>query len=262
MSAKLEAKEWSVEEIEKLKAKYPTANLDELSKELNRSVRALVCKAATINVVRIRHNTVVEGKKFCSMCQVWHPVSEFYRNKCKLDGYEYYCKKYYKTKKKKDSIVVHKDKFKFTYKTEYKGVDRERIVHEKRNVLVFDGVEGKECNKCGEWIPLIEYSDKLGGAGGKTSRCKACHNIEYLHKNEVIEYALRDERMRLRKEEPNLEEKQVQSKAKKIVKAKPELQEIFKKEKEAREKAKAKAEKEAKAKLKNKDEKGEQRNVR
>ena len=259
MNPNLEAKEWSAEEIAKLKAKYPTANLEELSKELDRSVRALVNRANIIGVVRQRNNKIVNGKKLCSMCQVWHPISEFYRNKCKLDGYEYYCKKYYKTKKKKDSIVVHKDNYKFTYKTEYKGVDRERIVHEKRNVLVFDGVEGKECNKCGEWIPLIEYSDKLGGAGGKTSRCKACHNIEYLHKNEVIEYALRDERMRLRKEEPNLEEKQVKSKAKKIVKAKPELQEIFKKEKEAREKAKeeakAKAEKEAKAKLENKEEK-------
>lgn len=256
------AREWTREDLAKLKAKYPTANLDELSKELDRSVRSLICKANVIGVVRIRHNTVVEGRKFCSMCQVWHPVSEFYRNKCKLDGYEYYCKKYYKTKKKKDSIVIHKDKYKFSQSTsDYKGVDRERIVHEKRVILEFNGIEHKECTICEEWLPLDEFSGQSAGVGGKTSICKACWNIDYRHKHKDVEFALREERMRLRKEEPTLEEKQVQSKAKKIVKAKPELQEIFKKEKEAREKAKeeakAKAEKEAKAKLEDKEEKGE-----
>ena len=254
-----QAREWTKEDLAKLKAKYPTTDLDELSKELDRTVRALVAKASVIGVVRQRNNKIVNGEKFCSMCQKWHPISEFYRNKAKMDGYEYYCKKYYKTKKKReiDDVVVHKDKFKFTHSTEYTGVNRERIVHEKRNVLEFEGIKHKQCTRCEQWIPLIEFAELKGGVGGRTSRCKACHNIDYWHKNEEIEYALRDERMRLRKEEPTLEEKQVQSKAKKIVKAMPELQKAFEAEKKAKEKAKAKAKKEAKAKLENKEKENE-----
>jgi len=258
--ANLQGREWTNEELAKLEAKYPTTDLEELSKELDRTVRALIAKANVIGVVRQRNNKIVNGKKFCSMCQKWHPISEFYRNKAKLDGYEYYCKKYYKRKNKKiDDVVVHKDKYKFTCATEYIGVNRERIVHEKREILIFDGIEGKICNCCKEWIPLIEFSEQEGGAGGRTSRCKACHNIEYRHQNKDIEYALRAERMRLRKEEPTLEEKQVQSKAKKIVKAMPELQKAFKAQKEAKEKAKAEAKAKAKkeAELENKEEENE-----
>ena len=252
----LGARKWTQEDLEELKQKYPTCDLEELSKEINRGVRSIVSKASQLGIKKRYNNSVVNGNKFCSYCKRWHPIDEFYRNKHKCEGYEYYCKRYYKDKENSKS-VVQKDKYKFHCATEYIGVDRERIVHDRRTVLEFEGIKHKQCNKCEEWIPLIEFAELKGGVGGRTSRCKACHNIEYWHKNEEIEYALRNERMRLRKEEPSLEEKQVQSKAKKIVKAMPQLQEAFKKEKEAKAKAKAKAKAEAEAKLENKDNKGE-----
>ena len=196
MQKRKASREWGVEEIEKLKAKYPTVDLDELSKELNRSVRSLVCKANDIQVKRQRNNTVVKGEKFCSMCQKWHPVSEFYRNKCKLDGYEYYCKKYYKLKEKK--AKAEKPKYSFTKASSiYKKVDRERIVHEKRKLYIIDNIEHQECTECYEILPLTEFRDLASGSNGKASKCIVCHSVGYNggDREEQLEY--REERYRL-----------------------------------------------------------------
>ena len=187
---------WTVEEIEKLKAKYPTSDLDELSQELNRSIRSLVCKAETIKVKRLRNNNVVEGRKFCSMCQKWHSVDKFYRNKAKLDGYEYYCKKYYDRKGKK--AKAEKPKYTFTKASStYKRVDREFIRHDKRQLYIIDGVGHQECTGCYEILPLTEFRDLANGSNGKASKCIACHSVEYNGGNMKEQLEYREERLRL-----------------------------------------------------------------
>lgn len=216
---------WTSDEVAKLKAKYPTANLDELSKELDRSIRSIVCKADTLDVVRIRNNNVVDGKKFCSMCKVWHPVNEFYRNRSKLDGYEYYCKKYYDIKEKKRN-VVHKDKYKFSQTSTYEGINRERVVHEKRVIIEIDGVEHKECTECMQWLPLHEFRKKASGAGGKADKCIVCDTTLYhllgRDFNEVKAYELeqREERCKLKASSSTLSDEEIIKKARSNVRAK------------------------------------------
>ena len=44
-------------------------------------------------------------------------------------------------------------------------------------------MEGKVCNKCGEWKPLEEYYNRKASKDGKASRCKKCQNKDKIQYN-------------------------------------------------------------------------------
>ena len=153
---------WDLDEIEKLKAKYPDADLLALSEELNRSVRAIRDKAINLKIKRTFNNSVIGGQKFCSMCKKFHPIEEFYRNKRQPDGYEYYCKEYYRTK---GAMTKERSKYEWVF------------VEEDYSYLVTNDneVKGKVCTKCNEWKPLTEYyANKVNKRDGLHSKCKQC----------------------------------------------------------------------------------------
>lgn len=166
---------WTATELERLKQEYPEADLLMLSDELNRSVRAMTCKANELGIKRIPNNKVVSRKKFCSMCKQYHPISEFYRNESQCDGYEYYCKKYYKIKGKERA---EKSKYDWTFTPSdlrlLEGDNRVAKKKAKAMVTLVDEKAGKVCSKCGEWKVLEDYYKQSSGAGGRHSKCKKC----------------------------------------------------------------------------------------
>ena len=177
--AKTSRKKWTEEDIETLKAKYPRIDTEALAKELDCTVRAIVNKANSLHIKRIRNNTVIDGKKFCTYCKEYHPVDNFYHHRNKHDGYEYYCKLYYERRKKKeDNVVVHQDK-KTESKAGYEPIGEHKDRHGKVEVTYINGKAGKECTVCEQWKVLDDYAHHKTGAGGRNSMCKACYKARY-----------------------------------------------------------------------------------
>lgn len=64
-----------------------------------------------------------------------------------------------------------------------------------------DGVEGKECRKCGEWKPLNEYGKDSALSNGVSNRCKVCIRAKGL-----AYYRANAERERARRKRPEVRE--------------------------------------------------------
>lgn len=178
-------RKWNENEVATLRDKFATEDLDVLMTELDRSIRSIMCKANSLGLARRANNAVVDGKKLCTFCREWHDVSEFYRNRCKYDGYEYYCKKYYLQKDKKaDAGELHKAKWTFKRSNSgYVGIDRERVKSKKVELSTIDGIEGKMCTECEIWKPLDSFPKLAKGVGGRGSKCKACVKALYFTKD-------------------------------------------------------------------------------
>ena len=156
------ANEWTFAELEELEKRYPNADLLALSEDLGRSVKAIFTKASEQKIKRLANNSVVGGQKFCSMCKKFHPIEEFYRNKRQPDGYEYYCKEYYRTK---GAMTKERSKYQWVF------------VEEDYSYLTTNDnkVKGKICTKCNEWKPLTEYyANKVNKKDGLHTKCKEC----------------------------------------------------------------------------------------
>ena len=163
---------WNSDKVAILKDRYAFANLDELANDLEVTTKAVIRKAQKLKLYRAKNNQIFNDYKFCSLCQKEHHISEFYRNKSKYDGYEYYCKKYYLTKNNTTPPLSSKG----ASATDY-------VETRPRNPVIFvNGVKGKICNSCKEFKSLDEYSKDARGYAGKKATCKLCYKERYSKK--------------------------------------------------------------------------------
>lgn len=176
---------WTTEKVNILKDRYAFANLDDLAKDLEVTTKAVIRKAQKLKLYRAKNNQVFNDYKFCSLCQKEHHISEFYRNRSKYDGYEYYCKKYYLTKNnttpplsKRASTTETRAKT-----TELRASTTDYVETRPRNpVVVVGGVTGKICNSCKQFKSLDEFSRDKNGYAQKKATCKLCYKIRYSKK--------------------------------------------------------------------------------
>ena len=200
MEGKIKRKSWTGEDIAKLKAKYPTADLDALSLEMDRSARAIACKASKLGLERVPENAIIEGQKFCSFCKKWHPIGEFYQNRHKLNGFEYYCKRYYITRKvKREVSIVDKSIFEFSkdIQREYVAVSESGKKKENQTIIMINNIEGKLCTKCWKWHPLTYFKVSYGDLGDRADSCKDCN---------VAPVKEKSKRGRTKKDDPRVRE--------------------------------------------------------
>lgn len=177
MKGKKKRKSWTSEDIAKLKAEYPTCNVDELAKEMGRTIRAIECQASKLKLEKVLDSAIINGQKFCSFCKKWHPIGEFYQNRHKINGYEYYCKRYYITRKARREVsIVDKSIFEFSQdiQREYVSVSKDRKKKENQRIIMINNIEGKLCTKCWSWHPLTDFEMSFGDLGDRTSKCKSC----------------------------------------------------------------------------------------
>lgn len=181
---------WTDAKIEILKDSYAYSDLNELANQLKVTKKAVIRKAQKLQLYRAKNNQIIDGYKFCSFCQVEHPVHHFYRNKSKLDGLEYYCKKYYTLKKEKQNhsqttpLLNQKRALETEIgasATENKNLlNLEYIKNRPKNqTLIVDGVEGKVCNLCKTFKALTYYSKDKNGIAGRKAICKSCYKERY-----------------------------------------------------------------------------------
>ena len=163
---------WNSEKVAILKDNYAFADLDKLANQLETTTKAVIRKAQKLKLYRAKNNQIINDYKFCSLCQKEHHISEFYRNRSKYDGYEYYCKKYYLTKNNTSPL------------SSLKGASATDYVETRpRNpVVVVGGVTGKICNSCKEFKPLDAYSKDKNGYAQKKATCKLCYKERYSKK--------------------------------------------------------------------------------
>ena len=178
---------WNTEKVSILKDKYPFADLDELANQLGTTTKAVIRKAQKLKLYRAKNNQNFDDYKFCSLCKKEHHISEFYRNKSKFDGYEYYCKKYYLQKEKSDTTTPLSKRASTTETrantTDKRASTTDYVETRPRNpVVVVGGVTGKICNSCKEFKPLSEYSKDINGYFQKKATCKLCYKIRYSKK--------------------------------------------------------------------------------
>lgn len=177
---------WNTEKVNILKDRYAFANLDELANELGATTKAVIRKAQKLKLYRAKNDQIFNDYKFCSLCQKEHHISEFYRNRSKYDGYEYYCKKYYLTKNNTTPPLSLKGASTTEIRantTETRANTTDYVETRPRNpVVTINGVVGKICNSCKEFKPLDDYArDKYGYAERKAT-CKLCYKIRYSKK--------------------------------------------------------------------------------
>lgn len=164
---------WNSEKVSILRDKYPFSDLNELANQLGTTTKAVIRKAQKLKLYRAKNNQIFNNYKFCSLCQKEHHISEFYRNKSKYDGYEYYCKKYYLTKNNTTPPLLSKGAS--ATETRVKTTDKrasttDYVETRPRNpVIVVGGVTGKICNCCKEFKSLDAYSKDINGYAQKLS---------------------------------------------------------------------------------------------
>lgn len=171
---------WNEDKVLLLKDEYPYADLSLLAKKLGVTKKAVIRKAQKLQLYRAKNNQIVGGYKFCSLCQIEHPVDHFYRNRAKHNRLEYYCKKYYELKKEKQnhSHTTPPLNNKRAFTTERGAFTTEREGHSSKRprspIVIKNGVSGKVCNKCKEWKPLSLYWNNKNGIAGKRAVCIPC----------------------------------------------------------------------------------------
>lgn len=186
---------WDDEKVAILRDSYAYSDLNKLADQLGTTKKAVIRKAQKLQLYRAKNNQIIDGYKFCSFCQVEHLVDNFYRNRAKFDGLEYYCKKYYEFKKESkttpplsDIRVNATENGVFTTDKRASATENlmlDPIKHRPKNPTVFvDGVEGKVCNRCKKFKPLIDYAKDKNGIAGKKATCKSCYKERYAKKRE------------------------------------------------------------------------------
>lgn len=177
---------WTDEKVEILKDAYEYEDLELLSNKLGVTVKAVIRKAQKLKLHRAKNNQIINGYKFCSLCQCEHPIDSFYKNKAKFDNLEYYCKKYYELKKlKKEKQIDNLPSTLFNQKRALTTdsptfLAREAIKHRPKNpIIVKNDIEGKICNWCKKWKSLDEYGTDKNGIAGKKATCKMCYKERY-----------------------------------------------------------------------------------
>ena len=156
---------WTDEKLNILKDEYSYVNNEELATKLGCSVSALVKKASRINIKKATNNSIIDGQKYCTYCNTYHNIEQFYKDKHANEGYQYYCKLYYKSHNPRESIgrECHNP--------------REYSLDWKRNpIIIVNGQSCLRCKCCQEVKPLYNFYENKKMVSGRVNKCKKCYN--------------------------------------------------------------------------------------
>ena len=168
---------WDDEKVLILRDEYEYSDLKLLADKLGTTIKGVRRKAEKLNLKRATNNQIRDGYKYCSLCKVEHSISEFYKNKAKSYGYEYYCKKYYNEKVKRETdFKIERVPLPHSFKGGKMTDDNEMNVADikghsskrpRNPIVIKNNIQGKVCNKCKCWKPLDSYWNSEKGIAGK-----------------------------------------------------------------------------------------------
>jgi hypothetical protein len=95
--------------------------------------------------------------KQCSKCNVWKPLDQYHKCKKGVGGVKHNCKDCKRLEGRKRNKT---DRILKSVKLEEK-----------------DGILGKSCTNCNNWLPLDDFYKSAKGLGGRNSRCPRCTSI-------------------------------------------------------------------------------------
>lgn len=162
---------WTDEKLNILKDEYSYVDSKELATKLGCSVSALAKKASRINIKKATNNSIVDGQKYCTLCKTYHNIDNFYKDKYANEGYQYYCKLYYKSHNPRESTTPP------NIKSHNPRESREFSLDWKRNpIIVVSGQNCLRCKCCQEIKPLYNFYENKNMASGRVNKCKKCYN--------------------------------------------------------------------------------------
>ena len=169
---------WTDDKLNILKDEYGYVDNKELATKLGCTTSALVKKASRINIKKVTNNSISDGQKYCTYCKAYHPIEQFYRDKYANEGYQYYCKLYYKSHNPRETTAPLNIKSHNPREgIETKGHNpREFSLDWKRNPIIM--VNGKRCIKCkvcGDTKELENFYKNKNMINGRVNVCKVCY---------------------------------------------------------------------------------------
>ena len=147
---------WTNDKLEILKDEYGYVDNKELATKLDCSITALVKKASRMNIKKVTNNSITDGQKYCTYCKSYHNINQFYRDKHANEGYQYYCKLYYKS---------HNPREPKDYSLDWK----------KNPIIIIDGKECIKCKICGDTLELDFFYKNKKMINGRVNVCKKCY---------------------------------------------------------------------------------------
>lgn len=173
---------WTDEKLNILKDEYSYVSNEELATKLGCSVSALVKKASRINIKKATNNSIIDGQKYCTLCKAYHNIDNFYKDKYANEGYQYYCKLYYKSHNPRETttppnIKSHNPREGIGSKCHNPRESREFSLDWKRNpIIVVNGQNCLRCKCCQEIKPLYNFYENKNMVSGRVNKCKKCYN--------------------------------------------------------------------------------------
>ncbi|HSQ87767.1 hypothetical protein [Romboutsia sp.] len=162
---------WDKKKLELLLDNYAYMPEDELSTLIGCSAPALRKKASRLHIKKATNNMVIDGdQKYCTYCKTFHSIEDFYKDRHANGGYQYYCKRYYKSHNPRETTTPLKNKS----HNPREGIDFQ--LDWKHNPTVI--VEGKECIKCkvcGNTLELNNFYKNSNMINGRVNVCKTCY---------------------------------------------------------------------------------------
>ena len=162
---------WTDEKLNILKDEYSYVDNEELATKLGCSISALIKKASRLNIKKATNNSIVDGQKYCTYCKAYHNIENFYRDKYANEGYQYYCKLYYKSHNPRETTTP------LNIKSHNPRESKDYSLDWKRNpIIVVDGQNCLRCKCCQKIKPLYNFYKNKNMISGRVNVCKECYN--------------------------------------------------------------------------------------
>lgn len=162
---------WTDEKIDILKDEYSYVDNEELATKLGCSISALIKKASRLNIKKATNNSITDGQKYCTYCKTYHNIEQFYRDKYANEGYQYYCKLYYKSHNPRETTTL------LNIKSHNPREPKDYSLDWKRNpIVIINGKECIKCKSCGEYKELDFFYKNSKMINGRVNVCKSCYN--------------------------------------------------------------------------------------
>lgn len=170
---------WDDEKLDLLKDNYAYVSNEELAEQIGCTVNALVKKASRENLSKATNNQINDGIKFCTYCNTYHEIDNFYKDKHANSGYQYYCKLYYKSHNPRETTTPLKNKSHNPRETKAFGLDG------KRNpITIINNKECIICKVCGNAKELDHFYKNSKMINGRVNVCKECSRGKDTHISE------------------------------------------------------------------------------
>lgn len=157
---KQQSKSWSEEELNFLRFAYPRKDFTtrEICDALNRGRSSISTKASSLGIKRPLADSVPDGYKKCSKCNVIALLSDFNKSKKNKDGLDSWCK-YCKSKRRKEQALT----------------EHENCTNTNTKQALTEH-ESKSCKICGVEKQLNDFPKNHRMKDGYENQCKICRS--------------------------------------------------------------------------------------